>query len=750
MSALSKNTSISRPTLVLFSAIPALMLSLSTAAQTIENSPPKNENYDSESKQGDASSKKIQAVEVNGKVSDYDPRRDDTASKTVINSVEILKYGDNNIYDVLKRAPGVTVTGKTLRMRGLGAGYTQVLINGDRPPPGFSLDALSPFQIERIEIFRSATAEYSMQAIAGTINIVLKKVVSKPQRDLRFSFLRSEEQRSLNAGGTWGEKKGDFSYFVNAILYRGTNEAGGQTDDRFILPNGETFQARVIKNFGAGASHGGMFSPRVTIKLGNAGDLNIGSGLQITRSSSNDSALTRNLVGSFSAPDYVESFSSSPNNRRVLTGEIGWVAKFASGKVDIKFSTEHSRVDNDYENEMYTTERSLKLGRNWVTVTSAHRNTIKGKYTRTLFDGHSIALGLDSSTQLSNDTQVREEMLGQAIPTYIREISTPKIKRQAGFVQDEWGISKNLSLYLGVRLEGIQTDSEGSEYSPDSGFLTSATHSRSHVLSPVLQSLYKFQGANPRQLRIALTRTYKAPLLQQLSARRYNVPVNTRFNPDSSGNPNIRPELANGIDLSYEHFLPDDAMLSISASQRKISDHIVDRLDIDESGRWIYHPLNDGDAIVRSIQMEAKVPGKMLGKAATAFDFRASINRNWSRVPTVPGPNNRLDSQIPMSATLGIDFRDGSLTAGVNFVWQQGGLARISDAQSQLQQTRRDLDAYAVWKFNSHYQLRFSVINALGTDDISERIYRDINGLSRSYSYTKSSAQASIALEVKL
>jgi outer membrane receptor for ferrienterochelin and colicins len=97
---------------------------------------------------------------VKGAASDYDPRRDDTASKTVLNAEEIRKYGDDNIYDVLKRAPGVTVTGKTLRMRGLGAGYTQILVNGDRPPPGFNLDTLTPDQIERIEIIRAASAEF--------------------------------------------------------------------------------------------------------------------------------------------------------------------------------------------------------------------------------------------------------------------------------------------------------------------------------------------------------------------------------------------------------------------------------------------------------------------------------------------------------------------------------------------------------------------------------------------------------------
>ena len=117
----------------------------------------------------------LQQVEVTGS---YDPRRDDTASKMVVNSEEILKYGDTSVTDVLKRLPGITVTGAAgrqggeIRMRGLGSGYTQILLNGERAPAGFSLDTVSPDMIERIEILHAASAEFSTQSIAGTINVV--------------------------------------------------------------------------------------------------------------------------------------------------------------------------------------------------------------------------------------------------------------------------------------------------------------------------------------------------------------------------------------------------------------------------------------------------------------------------------------------------------------------------------------------------------------------------------------------------
>lgn len=88
---------------------------------------------------------------------------------------ELDRFGDNNALDLLRRLPGVNVGSGGPWKRGLGAGYTQILINGDPAPQGFNLDQLNPSQIERIEVLRVPTAEQSTQAVAGTINIILKE-----------------------------------------------------------------------------------------------------------------------------------------------------------------------------------------------------------------------------------------------------------------------------------------------------------------------------------------------------------------------------------------------------------------------------------------------------------------------------------------------------------------------------------------------------------------------------------------------
>ena len=89
---------------------------------------------------------KMQQVTVTGsRGNDMDIRRMSTAAKMVFGREELDHNGDSSVGEILKRLPGVQMggapgRGSGIRMRGLGNGYTQLLVNGERPPPGFSLE----------------------------------------------------------------------------------------------------------------------------------------------------------------------------------------------------------------------------------------------------------------------------------------------------------------------------------------------------------------------------------------------------------------------------------------------------------------------------------------------------------------------------------------------------------------------------------------------------------------------------------
>jgi hypothetical protein len=106
-------------------------------------------------------------VEIRGsEVTDTEQRRREPVAKQIFGREELDKYGDVSVTDVLKRLPGVTLSGGNPRLRGLGAGYTLILVNGEPAPPGFSLENLPPSQVERIEVTKGPTAEHSEQAVA--------------------------------------------------------------------------------------------------------------------------------------------------------------------------------------------------------------------------------------------------------------------------------------------------------------------------------------------------------------------------------------------------------------------------------------------------------------------------------------------------------------------------------------------------------------------------------------------------------
>jgi outer membrane receptor protein involved in Fe transport len=685
--------------------------------------------------------KTIQRVEVKG-AADYDPRRDDTAGKTVLSAAEIRKYGDDNIFDVLKRAPGVTVTDKTIRMRGLGAGYTQILVNGDRPPPGFSLDALTPDQIERIEVIRAASAEYSMRAIAGTINIVLRKVVAKPQRDLRLNASRSPLQRGGTVGGTWGGKTGGLSYFVNGTAFGGHNAFYSRTEDRFTRPDGTLAQQRLANYRGGGAYRGIVLFPRLNWKIDDANELNLSAGLQASSHAWSGASHNDILVGSFGDPDWVDMPGRTSGDQWMMRAEAGWIAKVGGGKLDLSLSGERSRDDNDNVTDYFSAGRAHHLARDWDTVYRPRRTSFRAKFTRSLFDGHALATGIDASRRRNDDTLDRRDRQDDAPATRVVEGYQPQVVRLAGFAQDEWNVTKQWSMYVGGRWEGVRTDSAAT------GMATAT--SRSHVLSPVAQTLYKFPDKSGRQLRLAFTRTYKAPTVGQLTARRYLAALNTRFSPDSSGNPGLRPELANGIDVAFEQFWADGAMVSVSGTQRLISDTIRTRLDQGPDGRWVYRPLNDGRARVHSLEAELKLPLRMVNPAAAGFDVRASVTRNWSAVSTVPGPDNRLDGQTPMSANAGLDYRKDKLSFGASMAYREGGWVRVSDAQRRRQPTRRGVDAYAAWKLDARLTMRFTLNNILGMDNASDSFYEDGSGLSRQSSWQQGATRFGVNVELKM
>jgi iron complex outermembrane receptor protein len=282
---------------------------------------------------------------------------------------------------------------------------------------------------------------------------------------------------------------------------------------------------------------------------------------------------------------------------------------------------------------------------------------------------------------------------------------------------------------------------------------------RSSVWTPLLHAVWKPDPAGRDQVRMSLTRSYRSPNLQSLIARRsLSIGSNSFDNPDRLGNPELRPELATGIDVAFERYLKGGGVLSANLFARRIQDLIrTVREEVpqgDGSTRWQSQPRNIGDADTRGLELEAKGRLSEWITDAPATDVRASLSVYRSSVDGIQGPDNRLDSQPDYTANLGADhrFRGTPFTVGGSLTWTPAYATQVSGIQRTLTGKRLGADAFVQWSVKPGMVLRVSATNLAALDDVRENgvTLTDAGVASNTRTVATTYTQWQVRLEAKL
>ncbi len=298
---------------------------------------------------------------------------------------------------------------------------------------------------------------------------------------------------------------------------------------------------------------------------------------------------------------------------------------------------------------------------------------------------------------------------------------TASTQRLAAYLQDEWDPSAAWSAYAGLRWESIRTRSAS---------IGKPVSNTGNVLTPLAHAVWRFSAPARDQLRFSLTRSYKPPTLANLTAlprlsTLYLAPgANTAASPDRAGNPELRPELARGLDIALEHYLPAGGVLSLSVFSRHINDLIrnvtaLETVPWASAQRWVARPQNIGDANTQGVELDAKLRlDEIVADALSAFapvTLRGNLGYYRSQVSGVPGPNNRIDQQPKLSVNVGGEYRmrNAPLTLGGNLSSMPGYTVQQTALQSQTLDTTRVLDAFALWAVTPTTKLRFSLSSAV-------------------------------------
>jgi outer membrane receptor for ferrienterochelin and colicin len=631
-------------------------------------------------------------------------RRNDSTGGIVVTRDELLRYGDSSVADALRRQPGISINGGEVQLRGLGGGRTQFLLNGEPAPPGFSPDPLSPELIERIEIMHSASADSSTQGIAGSINIVLRKSTSRAQTQAKLAFAHGSAGWSPEAILDLSRPGEDFSGTLAAQAARTPRSGDSTISERSV------HSERVTAETDEGVNERIGLTPRLNWKFADGGTLAWQSLLDIVRSDNRGKAHETTLWGDASA---------YPRNAYVASAHTVTARSDASGtrqfsdsaKLEWKAGLAHNRRNSNYR---FTGSDGADVPlwlRHVLSNAVDDSASSSGKLRFGGGSGHALAIGWDG-TQASRSEWRRQEdasAAGVALDELDQRYQA-RVRRLALFAQDEWSPMAAMDFYLGLRWEGLRTRTDGRDLA--------AVASHSGVWSPIGHLLWRVPGQSG-QVRLALSRSYKAPAARDLVPRRYTVNNdNGPTNPHSQGNPALRPELAWGMDAAYEKYFGRDSMVSVSTYLRRIGD-VIQSILFQDKGEWVSSPRNLGHATASGIALDGRAT---LGDSGATARF--ALSRNWSHVAAIPGPGNRLGEQTPAVLNAGLDYRlNAALTAGFSWNVQTGGNVRISGTQWSERATERRLDLHASWLPRPGLALRVSATNLLAPDSRSEQRY---------------------------
>lgn len=663
---------------------------------------------------------------VGAALDDTEARRQSTASKIIVGRDEIERFGDSTVGELLKRLPGVTMPGRpgrggAPRMRGLGGGYTQILIDGEPAPRGFSLDELSPEQIERIEILRAPTAETGARAIGGTINIVTRGGYSKRLNDLRLGLGLENGNQQPAVSWIRNEVSGNWIYNVSLSAQHGerSNDSSSHTTIE-NLDSGELID-RLERTQSSSQRDAIQANGRLQWR-GEQGDTLVLTPMLVHSQSSSLSSGSLTQIGG-SAP-FDGSSGSGANRFSSLRLGAQWTHRLLDGgNWLLRASLGQSDWDNASLRQYFGSSPTVGQSDNRSEQHDLNFSA-SAKLTKTLANDHNLVTGaeLQSNRRREVATTLQD---GESPLTEFDGNLTASSLRAALYAQDEWSVTRQLAAHAGLRWEGISTQGSTATGMPEAS-------NQSSVWTPLLHAVWKFDTQSRDQLRASLTRSYRSPGLQDLIARPRISGMfpgrgpNDELHPDRGGNPELKPELASGLDIAMERFLPGSGMLSANLFYRHISNLMRSQTTLEtvswaDSPRWVARLQNIGDAITQGLELEAKFRASDLWPEAPRIDVRSNISLFTSRVQGVPAPDNRLSQQPNGTANLGADYRlrDMPLSFGGNLNWTPGYTTRLSDDQRVVQSAKLVLDAFVLWTLGPASQLRFSLGNLAARDYVT-------------------------------
>lgn len=627
----------------------------------------------------------------------------------------LTSEGDGSVLEYLARQPGIAVDADGyISLRGMGAGYTQVLINGqqlDALDGDVMLEGISMEMVERVEIVRGASATDSGAGIAGTIRIVTRQATGPVERkvSMRTGFSpRGAFQHQLALAT--GARSQALEWQLNASLSHAEKKSDVLLHERQAYMGGAAFNNSYSAQKGQQRSNQAMLAGEVAVRPTGQDRLGLSwiAELQPEQRQTNGSFLMRyeepadssmgyEYRSKWRAKDHVfAAWSVMPVLRwdhqlaggGLLQTELG--SKQARNRQGYTYALLEGGFMGGEGEESIQRQRDYHASIQWSQAWSSTSRTTLGSQLRTERSGATYVEGDDSfSEKLRRDTT-------------------------AAFAQWNWSPSAAWMVETGLRHERMALTSPAE------------TQLDRRTQNLWLPSLHIGYSPNPLQRwHLQLAKTYRAPKFEDLSD--YVREREGNFTqPDLGGNPHLRNETATGLELGFSQVLLRDqrnvGQFKVNLFARDISNGLSKELapyaaedwNGNPTERWMLTTVNRGKTRIWGLES-----GVRYDLAALPLSVRADLTLTQSRVAGQAAPA-RLMGQSPAVLDLGFDARTQSAGLlperfGATLRLEAGYKSRVNPEMWGRMKPLATLHLHSLWKLEHGVRLRAQV-SGLGND----------------------------------
>jgi outer membrane receptor protein involved in Fe transport len=715
-----------------------------------------------------AQEESLEDIVVTGEIQ-YRNRTDTVAPELVYDQRFFEQFEPLSVGDQLSRVPGVAFTSDigerdAPQMRGLGEGFTQVLVNG-RPIPGAGndrtvfVDRIPAEIIDRIEIVRSPSADIDSQGIGGTINIILKDGMSLPPGVIArvgtiydtdneewsplgaLSFSGRNDARTMAWSATFDAQRRYNTKDLHQQVFDDTSPGFADSDDGTDLFDPDGFDPDTPSTLAI--EHSEQIDTRESTDLSFNGDL------------------TFQL-----APDQSLRLDAFVLNTERDETEAGLVYEREDGTLTANddVSDEEWELDTIESQEQHIEQQSFgvsalyeaQLSPSWSFESQARYATFTEDNVETSFEddpaepvdleiinSEDTETSLDGALTYNSDAFAQslgmssfEFEFGVAMKNKTRDYSFQVFEDDNGdgdfddpdddvtpdsglFEYDEWrldgwvmaefGLTDTLMVQLGVRSESTDTDTS---------IIGGASGSSSqHQLNP--SAHVQWEPWADGQFRVSYARTVRRPTLDQV------VPFANSDSPEDDdetfGNPDLEQETAWGYDIGYEHRIGRRGVVGFNYFHRDV-ENLISLVNTGIStgvpGAFEYTYENTGDGEVSGWEVDISTPLDFIGLDETGF-FANYTSLDSERVEPMTGLTARFNAQPEYVYNWGVTHNIESIGTTLGFSYRKQGMSEsLFLGEEERQWYDANLEVFVEKRLSESMVLRLVGNNLLDADSI--------------------------------